>query len=62
MKLSSIFKYLTFDGSFFNDLMGKTNKKLKSVNSNFTPVAHSPKLNQAKTHFLSHLGEKKKYG
>jgi hypothetical protein len=32
---------------------------LKSVNSNFTLAAHSPKLNQAKTQFLSHLGEKK---
>ena len=27
--------------------------------SNFTLTVHSPKLNQAKTHFLSHLGEKK---
>ena len=33
---------------------------LKSVNSNFTLAVHSPKLNQAKTHFLSHFGEKKK--
>ena len=32
---------------------------LKSVDSNFTLAVHSPKLNQAKTHFLSHLGEKK---
>ena len=35
-------------------------EKLKSVNSNFTLTVHSPKLNQAKTHFLSHLGEKKR--
>ena len=27
--------------------------------SNFTLTVHSPKLNQAKTHFLSHLGEKR---
>ena len=27
---------------------------LKSVNSNFTLAVHSPKPNQAKTHFLSH--------
>ena len=33
---------------------------LKSVDSNFTLAVHSPKLNQAKTHFLSHLGEKKR--
>ena len=33
---------------------------LKSVNSNFTLAVHSPKLNQVKTHFLSHLGEKKR--
>ena len=32
---------------------------LKSVNSNFTLAVHSPKLGQAKTHFLSHFGEKK---
>ena len=31
---------------------------LKSVNSNFTLEVHSPKLGQAKTHFLSHFGEK----
>ena len=31
---------------------------LKSVNSNFTLAVNSPKLDQAKTHFLSHLGEK----
>ena len=29
---------------------------LKSLNSNFTLAVHSPKLNQAKTHFLSHHG------
>jgi hypothetical protein len=28
--------------------------ELKSVNSNFTLAVHSPKLWQAKTHFLSH--------
>ena len=33
---------------------------LKSVNSNFTLAVHSPKPNHAKTHFLSHFGEKKK--
>ena len=33
---------------------------LKSVNSNFTLAVHSPKLNQAKTHFLSHFSEKKR--
>ena len=33
---------------------------LKSVNSNFTLAVHSPKLNHAKTHFLSHFGEKKR--
>ena len=33
---------------------------LKSVNSKFTPAVHSPKLNHAKTHFLSHFGEKKR--
>ena len=27
---------------------------LKSVNSNFSLAVHSPKLNQVKTHFLSH--------
>ena len=31
---------------------------LKSINSNFTLAVHSPKLNKAKTHFLSHIGEK----
>ena len=37
---------------------------LKSVNSNFTLAVHSPNFGQAKTHFLSHLKEKreKKYG
>ena len=37
---------------------------LKSVNSNFTLEVHSPKINQAKTHFLSHFEGKKekKYG
>ena len=34
-------------------------KVLKSVNSNLNLAVHSPKLNQAKTHFLSHLVEKK---
>ena len=34
--------------------------KLKSVNPNFTLAAHSPKFGQTKTHFLSHLGEKKR--
>ena len=34
-------------------------KMVKSVNSKFTLAAHSPKLGQAKTHFLSHFGEKK---
>ena len=33
---------------------------LKSVNSNFTLAVRSPKLWQAKTHFLSHFGEKKR--
>ena len=33
---------------------------LKSANPNFTLAVHSPKLNHAKTHFLSHFGEKKK--
>ena len=33
---------------------------LKSVNSNFTLAVNTPKLDQAKTHFLSHLGEKKR--
>ena len=28
--------------------------QLKSVNSNLTLAVHSPKLEQAKTHFLSH--------
>ena len=31
---------------------------LKSVNCNFTLAVHSPKLGRAKTHFLSHFGEK----
>ena len=31
---------------------------LKSVNSNFTLAVHSPKLGQAKDHFLPHFGEK----
>ena len=34
--------------------------KLQSVNSNFTLAVHSPKLDQAKTHYLSHIGEKKR--
>ena len=34
--------------------------KLQSVNSNFTLVVHSPKLDQAKTHYLSHIGEEKR--
>ena len=34
------------------------NDLLKSVNSNFTLAIHSPKLGQAKTHFLSHFWEK----
>ena len=33
---------------------------LKSVNSNFTLAVYSPKFGQAKTHFLSHLKEKKR--
>ena len=33
---------------------------LKSVKSNFSLAVHSPKLDQAKTHFLSHIGEKNK--
>ena len=33
---------------------------LKSVNSNFTLTVHSQKFGQAKTHFLSHVGEKKR--
>ena len=34
---------------------------LKSVsNSNFTLAVQSPKLGQAKTHFLSHFWEKKR--
>ena len=33
---------------------------LKSVNSNLTLAVHSPKLGQAKTHFLSHFGGKKR--
>ena len=42
----------------------QTCRALKSVNSNFTLAVHSPKLWQAKTHFLSHFGGKKekKYG
>ena len=35
--------------------------KVKSVNSNFTLAVRSPKLNHAKSHFLSHFGEKKKW-
>ena len=43
-------------------VIGKSNKDslkillvlLKSINSNFTLAVHSPKLNQVKTHFLSH--------
>ena len=41
-------------------LKAKITKLLKSVNSNFTLTVHSPKLNHAKTHFLSHFGEKKR--
>ena len=33
---------------------------LKSVNSNFTLAVRSRKFGQAKTHFLSHVGEKKR--
>ena len=33
---------------------------LKSFNSNFTLEVHTPKLNQAKTHFSSRLVERKK--
>jgi hypothetical protein len=33
---------------------------LESVNSNFTLAVRSRKFGQAKTHFLSHVGEKKK--
>ena len=32
----------------------KLKRVLKSVNSNFTMAGLSPKLEQAKTHFLSH--------
>ena len=32
---------------------------LKSVNSNFTLAVRSQKFGQAKTHVLSHVGEKK---
>ena len=36
---------------------------LKSVDSNFTLAVHSQKFVWTKTHFLSHVGEKKKkYG
>ena len=41
-------------------LTSESPKRVKSVNSNLTLAVHSPKLNQAKTHFLSHLGEKKR--
>ena len=37
----------------------KNRGSLKSVNSNFTLAVHSRKFGQAKTHFLSHVGEKK---
>ena len=33
---------------------------VKSVNSNFTLAVHSPKFGQAKTHLLSHSGEKRR--
>ena len=39
---------------FFLLLQQKWPLILKSVNSNFTLAVHSPKLNQAKIHFLSH--------
>jgi hypothetical protein len=39
--------------------MGLFGSQLKSVNSNFTQAVHSPKLGHAKTHFLSHFGEKR---
>ena len=35
-------------------LTSESPKRVKSVNSNFTLAVHSPKLGQAKTHFLSH--------
>ena len=35
---------------------------VKSVNSNFTLAVRSPKFGQAKTHFLSHYGEKNMTG
>ena len=38
------------------------NTYLKSVNSIFTLAVHSPKLNHARTQFLSHFDEKKIYG
>ena len=41
-------------------LMSESPKRVKSVKSNFTLAVHSTKLNPAKTHFLSHLGEKKR--
>ena len=39
--------------------MFNRDSKLKSVNSNFTLTVHSQKFGQVKTHFLSHLEEKK---
>ena len=49
--MKNIFFLITFLAS---------DKVLKSVNSNFTLAVHSLKLNHAKTHFLSHFGEKKR--
>ena len=40
--------------------MFNRDSKLKSVNSNFTLAVHSQKFGQAKSHFLSHVGEKKR--
>ena len=42
------------DVTFVNHELKYKTYLLKSVNSNFTLAVHSPKLGQAKTHFLSH--------
>ena len=52
-----------YDYYFFFRMMYYYTRALKSVISNFTLAAHSPKFGQAKTHSLSHFWEKrKKYG
>ena len=59
--------FLLTPGVRFKSLLPKIDSTLKQsilklVDSNFTLAYCSRKFGQAKTHFLSHVGDRKKYG